>query len=119
MLALLALSTCGDAGDGSSETLSDMEHSRGPMQSCLDADGNETPDLCMPSLICNQHICKPPCESLTDCPGWEGFEVACNSGACDILCLEGDSGFSCPETGEAPLTCFFPTKRCGGDPMKL
>jgi hypothetical protein len=79
-------------------------------------EGQDVPDLCEAELVCSGYsVCTPACESVTDCPVFEGFENECGSydgrNLCKILCNEAKE---CPETGGVPMKCldFY----CIGDP---
>lgn len=83
-------------------------------ESCV-WDGQQMDALCGTGLSCSSHgVCSPTCDTIDDCPMFEGFVVECseNDGAkiCRPKC---DAANECPKTGGVELHCsdFF----CVGD----
>ena len=79
-------------------------------------DGQVVPELCEPELVCTYHgVCAPTCETVDDCPTFEGFEVRCARQAdkdiCKPMC---DDLEKCPKTGGVELHCL--DFHCIGDP---
>lgn len=71
-------------------------------------DGQEVRALCQPELACASNgICVPRCETVVECPYFDGFVSECSLDSeamvCNVRCTK-DIG--CPETGGAPLKCF-------------
>jgi hypothetical protein len=83
-------------------------------QSCV-WDGQIELDLCESGLGCTNHgVCAPVCESIADCPTFEGFTVACSTQWDKEVCMpKCNEKEECPKTGGVELHCldFF----CEGD----
>ena len=76
-------------------------------ESCV-WDGQQVPELCGVSLSCSAHgVCSPICETIDECPDFEGFDIECSDNAnatiCRPLC---NTEKQCPETGGVPLECI-------------
>ncbi len=76
-------------------------------ESCV-WDGQVTPALCELDLSCSSSgVCSPVCESIDDCPDFEGYEYKCIQGddersVCKVMC---DTQNQCPNTGGVELKC--------------
>lgn len=71
-------------------------------------DGQVTPELCDPDLVCSGNgVCSPTCSDFVDCPVFDGFENACTPMAeqkiCKPLCNDAKE---CPDTNGASLICL-------------
>ncbi len=75
-------------------------------ESCV-WDGQQEPALCKVDLSCSRHgVCSPICETISDCPAIEGFDMACNSADNADICIPMCSADQeCPKTGGVELQC--------------
>ncbi|MBL9106463.1 MAG: hypothetical protein JNL82_36405 [Myxococcales bacterium] len=75
-------------------------------ESCV-WDGQQEPALCEPELSCSRHgVCSPICETISDCPEIEGFDLACNSADLADICIPMcNTANECPKTGGVDLKC--------------
>lgn len=101
-LSILLLA-CGDDGEPTRPADGTVK----AWDSCV-WDGQQVPELCEASLACSAHgVCSPVCESIDDCPNFDGFNIECSDNAeakiCRPLC---DSEKQCPDTGGVPLQCI-------------
>lgn len=75
-------------------------------ESCM-WDGQVTPALCEIDLSCSSHgVCSPVCETIVDCPDFEGFDVECSENDAAKICRPRcNTANECPQTGGAELKC--------------
>jgi len=101
-LSLIFSLACGDDGEPTRPTDGTVK----VWESCV-WDGQQEPALCQVGLSCSTHgICSPTCETIQDCPKFEGFDSECgfNDGVnvCQPRCNASEE---CPKTGGAELHC--------------
>ena len=77
-----------------------------PWDSCV-WEGQLTRALCRPELACAWNgICVPRCESVEECPSFDGFTSECSvdseASVCRVRCTKE---VGCPETDGVPLKC--------------
>ena len=84
-------------------------------ESCV-WDGQEIRALCQPDLACAANgICVPRCETVVECPYFDGFVSECSRNSDAMVCrVRCDSDVGCPETDGVPLKCVHTF--CVGDP---
>lgn len=76
-------------------------------ESCV-WDGQITRALCEPGLGCTTHgVCAPACETVDDCPTFEGFTVECSDqDGVDVCRPKCNFEKKCPQTGGVELKCL-------------
>jgi hypothetical protein len=75
-------------------------------ESCV-WDGQQEPELCVVGTSCSSHgVCSPICETIADCPSFEGFDVECNQGDYEYICMPRcNAANECPKTEGVELHC--------------
>lgn len=105
-LAILALSlmtvACGDDAP-----VRPMDGTVPVWESCL-WEGQLTSELCAPDLACTHHgVCAPLCESISECPEFEGYKSECGPLGTDHICeIVCNADEQCPKTGGVDLHCL-------------